>query len=147
MKWLIPPILFGISALVMAAVDRWWAVVRWVPEPWHWLGLAPLVLGLAVSGAGRLQFKKESANIWTFGQPNRLVTGGVFRLTRNPMYLGFILVLLGWAVFLGSLTPMAVWLVFVAACAFWYVPFEEARMAETFGDSFAAYRRTTRRWL
>jgi protein-S-isoprenylcysteine O-methyltransferase Ste14 len=75
------------------------------------------------------------------------VTTGVFRISRNPIYLGFVLVLLGTVVLLGSLTP---WLLAVAVAVFLhavFVRFEETRLEEVFGEAWAAYKRKVRRWL
>lgn len=147
LNWLLPPVLLAICAAAMAALDRIWPGLVLIDGAWRWGGAAVTALGLVVAGAGRRQFQKAKANIRTFGAPNRLVTDGIFRFTRNPMYLGFAVALFGWGLVLGSLTPFAVWLGFLAACAFWYIPYEEARMASAFGDAYAAYRTRTRRWL
>lgn len=146
-KWLIPPVLLAICATAMAILDWFWPGFDLVTGAWRWAGGGVLLFGFGIAGAGRRQFHKDGANIWTFGQPNRLVTSGVFRLTRNPMYLGFSVALFGWGLALGSLMPFAGCLVFLAACQWWYIPYEETRMAAAFGDAYAAYRARIRRWL
>ncbi|HEY3588061.1 MAG TPA: isoprenylcysteine carboxylmethyltransferase family protein [Myxococcaceae bacterium] len=76
-----------------------------------------------------------------------LVTGGIFRLSRNPMYLSMVLALLGWAARLGR-----VWLVlgpvaFVLFVTRFQIRPEERALAEKFGAEYENYRRRTRRWL
>lgn len=76
-----------------------------------------------------------------------LVTQGIYRLTRNPMYLGFTLMLVGWAVLLAS------FFAFVGVAAFalwidrWQIRPEERALQSLFGDDFAEYCSRTRRWI
>lgn len=75
-----------------------------------------------------------------------LVTGGVFHLSRNPLYLGFVLILVG-IVPLRSLTPWAVLVAFAFLVQTVYVKMEEQKLATRFGSAWEQYARTTRRWL
>jgi protein-S-isoprenylcysteine O-methyltransferase Ste14 len=81
------------------------------------------------------------------GAASALVTGSIYRLTRNPMYLGFALVLFGWALHLAH--PVA--LLGVPACVLWIdrmqIPREERALATLFGEEFARYCARVRRWL
>lgn len=147
MRWITPPVLLVICGAVMGALHGFVPLFAFANDFWRWTGIAVLWLGLMITAAGRVQFRKERAPIWTFNDPPRLMTDGIFRLTRNPMYLGLSVVLLGWALILGSLAPFAGWLVFVGACNRVYIPIEEERLAALFGEDYAAYRSTTRRWL
>lgn len=147
MQKIIPPILMLICGAGMMALHLTWPV-HTMEHPATWIvGGGLMVLGLGIAVVARIQFRRAATNIWTFGTPTRLVTGGVFAWSRNPMYVGFALIVFGWAVGLGSVTPFLGWLAFMAACALWYIPFEEARMTETFGDAFTAYTSRTRRWI
>ena len=147
MKWLIPPLLAALCAMLMGLLSLVWPLASILPSPWNWTGIVVVAAGMALAGIGRLQFTREGANIWTFDAPTRLVTGGAFRFTRNPMYLGFTIALFGWGMLLGAASPFIVWLAFVGICNFWYIPFEENRMLESFGQGYADYRAKTRRWL
>lgn len=93
-------------------------------------------------------FAIEKTEILPTSPANRvLVTRGPYRISRNPMYLGMVLILLGTAVYFGTLP------VFLAAIAqflvlnFVFIPFEEEKMARQFGEQYAAYKRAVRRWL
>lgn len=76
-----------------------------------------------------------------------MVTSGVYRVSRNPMYLGFLLALAWWVVFLSHLLAFALLPLFM-----WYmnrfqiVP-EERALAAKFGSEFTEYSRAVRRWL
>jgi len=76
-----------------------------------------------------------------------LVSDGLFRWSRNPMYLGFVLLLLGIAILLGTATPFAGPLIFAIVADRWYIGFEERAMRQKFGADYEAYRRRTRRWI
>lgn len=108
------------------------------------LGAALLFLLPAVRSFRKVRTTVKPIRI---DQASSLVTGGVYRLTRNPMYLGMVLVLCGWATWLGGI---AVWLGPVAMLL-WLDRFqirpEERAMATLFGAEYDAYRARTRRWL
>lgn len=76
-----------------------------------------------------------------------LVSSGIYRVTRNPMYVGFALFLLAWALFLASLPALAGVAAFVLYIDRFQVQPEERALATLFGDDFARYRATVRRWL
>ncbi|MDF0643957.1 MAG: isoprenylcysteine carboxylmethyltransferase family protein [Nitrospira sp.] len=106
-------------------------------------------VGLAIAIAGVLAFRraKTTVNPLTPDATTAMVTSGIYRFTRNPMYLGFLLVLAGWAVYLSDLLAFALLPLFV-----WYmnrfqiVP-EERALSAKFPEAFTAYKRSVRRWL
>jgi protein-S-isoprenylcysteine O-methyltransferase Ste14 len=115
------------------------------------LGAAGLFVatGAAVGLAGVLEFRRvrTTVNPLRPEKASSLVTSGIFRLTRNPMYLGLALALLGWAVYLAN--PLAA--LGVPAFVLWMnqlqIPHEERAIAALFGEDFARYRSQVRRWL
>lgn len=118
-----------------------------VSSPWTGLGPAISLIGLAIAFAASAQFHRRRANIQTFGEPTRLVTGGLFRLSRNPMYLGMTLLLVGAAVGLGGGWPSLVAVAFIVLADRWYIPFEERAMRRRFGADYESYCRKVRRWI
>ncbi len=147
MQRLLPPflvlILIAVSLVIGLALPVLGPMEGWV----RWLGFIPLLVGLAFNLRGAGLFAKVETNIKTFNEPEKLVTNGPFRFTRNPMYLGFTLMLCGVALFIGSLTAWVGPIAFFAAANLWYIPFEEARMHATFGDAYEAYQRQVPRWI
>ncbi len=145
MQKLLPPTLVAISILVMVALHLLAPIGQVIDQPL----LAAIVIasgmGLTISGA-RL-FSRIGTNIKTFNTPDRLVTAGVFRISRNPMYLGFVLLLTGIAIGLGTATPFLVVIAFFVITSRWYIPFEEKKMEETFGEEYLDYKAQTRRWI
>ncbi|PHR20101.1 MAG: S-isoprenylcysteine methyltransferase [Hoeflea sp.] len=110
-------------------------------------GLVPLIAGLWLLVSARLAFLRSKTTIMTFDRPEKLVTSGPFAFTRNPMYLGFLLLLIGAAVLAGYAAGIVAPLMFFVLARFWYIPFEERAAEEAFGSEYAAYRARTRRWI
>lgn len=79
--------------------------------------------------------------------PERIVTAGPFGFSRNPMYLGMLLVLLGVAALYGTAPGFIFPLVYFGVANGYYIPYEESRMTEIFGDQFLTYKAEVRRWL
>jgi protein-S-isoprenylcysteine O-methyltransferase Ste14 len=108
-----------------------------------------VVAGIAIDVLGLLAFRASRTTIspLTPDRSSTLVTGGVYRVTRNPMYLGLALLLLAWAVHLSSLLPLAGLPLFVAYITRFQIRPEERALQERFGEQFAAYAARVRRWL
>jgi protein-S-isoprenylcysteine O-methyltransferase Ste14 len=115
--------------------------------PYNLAGAAVAALGFLVTLFGARLFGRLGTNIRTFNEPGMLVTDGLFRWSRNPMYLGFVLLLLGVAILLGTATPFAAPLLFAIVADRWYIAFEEQAMRRKFGAEYEAYMRRTRRWV
>jgi protein-S-isoprenylcysteine O-methyltransferase Ste14 len=76
-----------------------------------------------------------------------LVDSGIFRFSRNPMYLALLSALAGWALFLGNMYSLALTVLFVAYMNRFQIRPEERALETVFGDAFIKYRRRVRRWL
>lgn len=146
MTRILPPTLFALLATLMIAATfvAPWPGLAW---PIRVLGVILLLGGLAMSARHAALFERVGTNIKTFDDPDRLVRDGAFSWTRNPMYLGFVLALLGVAVIVGSLVSLLGPLAFLIAADRWYIPFEERRMMAKFGGDYVRYQREVRRWL
>lgn len=105
--------------------------------------------GAAIALAGVAAFRRASTTV----NPVRpeavssLVTSGIYRVTRNPMYLGFLLSLVGWAVWLAHPLPFCLVPLFVLYMGRFQIAPEERVLRATFGESFESYAARTRRWL
>ncbi len=147
MQRLLPPMLFAPLLDISLVVGVLLPVVG--PMPWavRWIGAPVIAVGLWLNLGGAGLFSRVGTNIKTFDDPDQLVTEGPFRFTRNPMYLGFMLMLSGASLLIGSLTAWIGPLVFLAAAQLWYIPFEEERMRTTFGDAYDDYCDRVPRWV
>ena len=81
------------------------------------------------------------------GQASKLVTGGLYRISRNPMYLGLAILLSGWCLYLGELANLLVLVAFVMVITVLQIKPEESVLEEKFGDEYKAYLKSVRRWI
>lgn len=144
---LLPPRLVLALLVAMGALHMLLPGPRLVAFPYTLIGAAVAALGIVLTLSGARLFARVRTNIRTFNEPGVLVTDGLFRWSRNPMYLGFALLLLGTAILLGTTTPLFAPVLFAFIADRWYIAFEERAMQQRFGADYAAYMSTTRRWL
>jgi protein-S-isoprenylcysteine O-methyltransferase Ste14 len=143
----LPPVYLLASAVLMLLLHRWLPVVGLIYWPWRWLGLVPIAAGVGLAIAGERAFARAGTAVLPFREPAAVVTSGPFAFTRNPMYLGMVACLIGWALLLGSLTPFLVVPLFFALIHHRFVLREEPFMAQRLGDAYIAYKSRVRRWL
>jgi protein-S-isoprenylcysteine O-methyltransferase Ste14 len=115
--------------------------------PWPLLGVIPLALGIGINLVADRSFKQHNTAVKPLEKSTALVTHGVFRVSRNPMYLGIVLILLGIALFLGSLTPYLVVFLFAIFIDIVFIRFEEKKLEEIFGEAWLEYKKSVRRWI
>lgn len=146
----IPPVAIG---LILAALM--WLAGRFLP--WSGLplpGRSAIAIGLASAGAlvaiaGVVSFRRARTTVNPF-QPaaaSQLVVSGIYRWTRNPMYLGMLLLLVGWGVFLASLPALAIAAAWVPLMNRLQIIPEERALTANFGLAFTSYQARVRRWL
>lgn len=144
---LLPPIVTLVSLAAMFALDRLWPLARLWGGPLAALGWVAVLGGLVLSQWHAALFRRLGTNLNTFGEPGSLTTAGLFGRTRNPMYLGFVIMVLGVGVVLGSVTPWVVAAGFVVGVDVGYVRYEEKKMRAAFGAEYEEYCRRVRRWV
>lgn len=150
----IPP---PVVALLLAA-GMWWLAREWPGAGWPAWGLggwrlalagALVLVGGAFDVAGLMAFRASRTTVNPL-RPERssaLVTGGVYRLTRNPMYVGMACLLLAWAVYLGSAWALSGPVLFVFYITRFQIQPEERALRRLFGPAYEAYAARVRRWL
>ena len=131
----------------MVAVHFLIPIVRVIVFPYSLFGLIPLAFGVALNLLADRAFKKHSTTVKPFERSSTLVTKGVFAISRNPMYLGMVLSLIGVGILLGSLAPFVVVPVIAVLLDRRFIAIEEPMLGGRFGEDWAAYRSRVRRWL
>ena len=144
-----PPILMLFAAGLMWALDHWMPLGQWMSAQWNRLGGLVAAVGIAIAVAAFARFRQigTTVNPVDPSKASRLVTDGVFRVSRNPMYLGLLLLLIGWAVWLGSISPLVVPPLFVFAITVVQIIPEERALNRNFGEEYVSYRRSVARWI
>ena len=102
---------------------------------------------LAVPAVSAFRSSGTTVDPRTPDKATQLVVSGVYRYSRNPMYLGLLLLLAAWATWLSNLLGFVLLPVFVAGMNRLQIRLEEAAMERQFGDAFRAYRESVRRWI
>jgi protein-S-isoprenylcysteine O-methyltransferase Ste14 len=122
-------------------------LMKVIPGFWRSLGIIPMILGLALANSGAGEFRKAKTGFQLQTGGSALITSGVFRFSRNPMYLGMMIWLAGLAVLLGSLIAFLFPLLLFVVANFLLIPPEEKKLQQTFGEQYTNYRQRVRRWL
>lgn len=146
----VPPV-----AVVIAFTFALWAAARWLPGatvaiPGHrYIAFALFAAGLGIAAAGVLAFRRHGTtlNPMTPAEAATVVDSGVFRYTRNPMYLGLTLFLCGWAAWLSNLAALALVGLFMVYMTTFQIRPEERALKRVFGRSYEDYAARVRRWL
>ena len=147
---LIPPpvaLLLGIAMI--------WGLSEWLPatsldlpgRPWIAGLLFALGLGLMLIAAWSLQRAHTTINPIHPERTSHLVTSGIYRYSRNPIYAGDAVILLGMVVWFGNWLGLAVVALFVLFIDRVQIRGEERVLTQRFGDGYSAYRARTRRWI
>lgn len=144
-----PPLVMLLAAALMWGLHRWVPLGQLLTLPWNYLALIPVVVGRVISVAAGTRFRQARTTFDAFKPRDAasLVTDGVFRISRNPMYLGLLLMLIGWAIWLGTLSPWLVVPLFVLLMTRAQIVPEEKALEERFAERYRAYRHSVGRWV
>ncbi|WP_072370711.1 methyltransferase family protein [Rhizobium tibeticum] len=143
-----PPIVWALAAIAGLALD--WLYPRpFLPAavPGGWLGGIVFVAGLALLIWAAATFRRAGTQVPTTQPTTKIVDAGPYRFTRNPIYIGMFLGLIGLAVAFDSLWLIALLVPFCLVIRYGVVAREEAYLERKFGDVYLAYKARVRRWL
>src|SRR5262252_4045526 len=143
----IPPVYLVVALLVMAALHFLVPLGRFIEPPYSYFGVLPLVGGIVMAATASSAFRRAGTPVLPFERSTALVTTGLYRFTRNPMYLGMLLILAGVALLFGSVSTLLPIPVFAWAIQRNFIVGEERFLEEIFGERYLGYKRQVRRWL
>lgn len=146
-KRISPPACLFISICTMALLHFIVPISAYVQYPWTLLGIIPLAAGGYLNLSADSAFRKARTTVKPFEMSTALITTGVFRLTRHPMYLGMVLILCGLAIFMGTITPLIIIAIFAILMEMVFVRTEERMLEHQFGSAWISYRNKVRKWL
>jgi protein-S-isoprenylcysteine O-methyltransferase Ste14 len=144
-----PPIIALAAAALIWALHRWLPLAHLITSPWNALGAVIGALGIVINLAAFRRFRRVGTTVNPLdpSKATLLLTDGIFSLTRNPMYLGLLLLLVGWAIWLGS---TGVWLVpplFWVVITYGQIVPEERALTRLFGERYLTYKGAVARWI
>ncbi len=143
---IIPPVYFLITLFLMIGIHKTMPVIQLITLPYSWYGAVLILLGFFALVWPAMLFSRAGTPLKPFEETTSLVRGGLYKVTRNPMYLGMAIVLTGSAIGLGSLgaflfIPLFFWLIQTL-----FIVQEDRILEVQFGDEYRLFKRSVRRW-
>ena len=144
-----PPVLFG------SAIGGAWVLDGLASQSWpgltdplaYIIGYGLCLAGLALAAWAKVTLARAGTTVWPDVAAAVLVTGGPYRFARHPIYLGFVMILLGLAQIMLNIWFLVTTVVFIMLMYWLAIMPEEHHMEARFGDAYRAYRAHTRRWI
>lgn len=146
-KPLMPPVYFLVTILLIAAFHWLLPIMTLIDAPLKYVGLPVIVIGIIIVVVPARAFETHATTIKPFEESDALVTGGFYRMTRNPMYLGMAISLAGIAILFGTLTAFLPLPFFMMVIQRRFILKEEAMLTVKFGDQYREYCNSVRRWI
>lgn len=144
---ILPPMYFKLFLILGIAIHYLIPSKEIIPSPYTYIGIVFIVDGLIANIWSALIFKKNKIATKQSKKSIKLINAGPFKYSRNPMYLGMIMILFGLAIYIGSIgffiAPIGMFLVLNML----FIPIEEHDLEKTFGNNYSNYKKNVRRWI
>jgi protein-S-isoprenylcysteine O-methyltransferase Ste14 len=144
---ILPPTYFVAFLVFSIGLHYILPITRVIISPYHYLGIILIGFGIVINLWTDSLFKKRKTTVKPYEKPTHLEKNGPFRISRHPMYLGMVTILLGIAIVLGSLITFVFPILFVILVEMIFIPFEEANLEKVFGKKYLYYKNRVRRWI
>lgn len=143
-----PPVLFILLVAVGCGLD-FFLPLTFLPAgfPAVWVGGGAWLVGFVFAGLAIAQFRRRGIEELTHTPTAEIVDTGVFALSRNPIYVGAHIGILGIAVIYDMLWILAMMIPFYLVIRYGVVAREEAYLERKFGDAYRDYKSRVRRWV
>jgi protein-S-isoprenylcysteine O-methyltransferase Ste14 len=142
-----PPLIPVSVLVVMLLLHRFWPLQISMKPVAFALGAISCLLGIGCTAWGRITLVKARTNVSPLRPTTALVTGGPFRFTRNPLYVGVSTVLFGVSLLIGTWWGVIVLLPAMFVLHYGVILREERYLEQKFGDSYVTFKRLVRRYL
>ena len=147
MRKFLPPAYFWLGILFIILIYFSLPFFRVIHYPFTLLGIPLIALGIFLNWWSDKLFKEYKTTVKPDEKPSRLITGGPFKISRNPMYLGMLLMLLGLSVLSGNLIGFISPIIFCILINKLFIPPEEKNMEKEFEKKYLKYKNKVRRWI
>ena len=141
-----PPVIILIAILFQIALHKLLPVM-FIFEKMYWIGIVMGFLGFFISTGSILLFRINKTTIIPFQDSSFLITNGIYKYTRNPMYLGMLFVQFGIAIYFGSISPFIIPFLFIPIMNSRIIQHEEVMLEKQFGESYMIFKNSVRRWI
>ena len=146
-KQKMPPTHFAISLAMSIILHFIFPGKILITVPYTYAGVVPIAAGIILNLWADSHFKKEKTTVKPGERPSSLLHTGPFGFTRNPMYLGMAMILLGTAIFLGSISSFLFPILFIMMMESEFIYEEEKHLEKAFGEKYKEYSKRTRKWI
>jgi protein-S-isoprenylcysteine O-methyltransferase Ste14 len=143
----LPPRIFQLAILTVVVLHFLLPVYYLYNSPIRFLGLLPIIAGIYLNLHSDWLIKKYRTTVKPFEKPTKLIEKGPFSFSRNPMYLGMALIILGGSIISGSVLSFAVPIVFALIIHYKFIIIEEALLENSFGPAYLKYKSRVHCWI
>jgi len=141
-----PPVIILIAILFQIALHKLLPIMI-IFEKMYWIGIVMGFLGFFIFTGSTLLFRINKTTMIPFQDPSFLITNGIYKYTRNPMYLGMLFVQFGIAIYFGSISPFIISFLFIPIMNSRIIQHEEVMLEKQFGESYIIFKNSVRRWI
>lgn len=142
-----PPVLLLLHILAAYLLNRTVPLPLDFPSVLNWVGYLLVFVGLGLPITSAIQFMQAQTTLDPHGSVTRIVTSGPYRFSRNPIYLGFLCMLIGFAFIFRSYWGLILSPLFIALMNTLVIKHEESYLETKFGEPYTSYKSRVRRWL
>ena len=148
LKTKIPPPIIAIAFIVILYISSLW-MDRFIFEGQSIFSLFIFILGLGCVFSAAIQFRKVNTTVNPLDpeSASHLVVGGIFKYSRNPMYVGLFVAILAFGIYVGAWFVFILLPLFVLSINYLQIVPEEIAMHKLFGDEYISYCNSVRRWI
>jgi protein-S-isoprenylcysteine O-methyltransferase Ste14 len=147
MKKILPPTYFALCLAIAAALHFLIPIKQIIIYPLNLLGFLFFIVGGILNIWTDQLFKKHKTTVKPDEEPSSFIQTGPFKVSRNPMYLGMVILLIGLGFILGSIISFAGFILFIIAMQTAFISQEERSMREQFGEEYLNYKKKVGRWI
>jgi protein-S-isoprenylcysteine O-methyltransferase Ste14 len=142
-----PPVILLVHVLVAFLLNWLLPLPFDFPKSLEWIGFILVFAGLGLAVSAVSQFAKMHTTLDPHGSVSAIVTSGPYRFSRNPIYLGFVCVLVGLPSVLGNYWGAVLSPLLIGSLYWLVIQHEEAYLYRKFGEAYTSYKSRVRRWL
>ncbi len=142
-----PPMIFYIFIIFSLMLNFIFPIKKVIFYPYNYFGLLLILFGIIIDVWAWSLFRKKKTTLNPYKIPSKLENSGPFKISRNPMYLGMDLVLLGLSIFLSSLSTFIFPILFIFLIEKLFITFEERSLQKRLGKPYLDYKKRVRRWV
>ena len=142
-----PPTYFYLLIILLIIIHFLLPIILIIKPPFSYLGIIPIIIGIYLNIWTDKLFKTKKTTVKPYEKPSQLITEGPFKISRHPMYLGMLLILLGIAIVLGSVITLIFPIIFILLMEILFIPFEENNLKNIYEQDYFKYKKRVRRWI